>query len=110
MFTGHVIVKAFGREKKSVENFRGINDNLYDSGWKAQFLSGIMMPLMNFIGNIGYVLIAVVGGIFVTKSYLNLGDIVSFISYSKSFSQPIVMTANIANVIQSSGGLRGTCL
>ena len=101
MFMGHVVVKAFGREKKSVEKFRGINENLYDSGWKAQFFSGIMMPLMNFIGNIGYVLIAVVGGIFVTKSYLNIGDIVSFISYSKSFSQPIVMTANIANVIQS---------
>ena len=101
MFMGHVVVKAFGREKKSIETFRGINGDLYDSGWKAQFFSGIMMPLMNFIGNIGYVLIAVVGGIFVTKSYLNLGDIVSFISYSKSFSQPIVMTANIANVIQS---------
>lgn len=101
MFMGHVVVKAFGREKNSVQKFRGINENLYDSGWKAQFFSGIMMPLMNFIGNIGYVLIAVIGGIFVTKSYLNIGDIVSFISYSKSFSQPIVMTANIANVIQS---------
>ena len=101
MFTGHTVVKAFGREKDSVAVFNGVNDGLYDSGWKAQFLSGVMMPVMNFIGNIGYVLIAVVGGIFVTKSYLNLGDIVSFISYSKSFSQPIVMTANIANVIQS---------
>ena len=101
MFTGHVVVKAFGREKESFKTFRGVNDSLYDSGWKAQFLSGIMMPLMNFIGNVGYVLIAVVGGIFVTKSYVNLGDIVSFITYSKSFSQPIVMTANIANVIQS---------
>ena len=101
MYAGHVVVKAFGREKVSQEKFSGVNDSLYTSGWKAQFCSGIMMPLMNFIGNIGYVLIAVVGGIFVTKSYLNLGDIVSFISYSKSFSQPIVMTANIANVIQS---------
>ena len=101
MFTGHVIVKAFGHEKTSVETFRAINEELYGSGWKAQFLSGVMMPLMNFIGNVGYVLIAVVGGIFVTRQYLNLGDIVSFISYSKSFSQPIVMIANIANVIQS---------
>ncbi|HEX3017434.1 MAG TPA: ABC transporter ATP-binding protein [Caproicibacter sp.] len=101
MFTGHVIVKAYGHEKDSVETFRSINENLYGSGWKAQFMSGIMMPLMNFIGNVGYVLIAVVGGIFVTKSYMNLGDIVSFISYSKSFSQPIIMTANIANIIQS---------
>ena len=101
MFTGHTVVKAFGREKDSIATFNGVNDGLYDSGWKAQFLSGVMMPVMNFIGNVGYVLIAVVGGVFVTKSYLNLGDIVSFISYSKSFSQPIVMTANIANVIQS---------
>ncbi|MDI6619014.1 MAG: ABC transporter ATP-binding protein [Clostridiales bacterium] len=101
MFSGHVVVKAFGREKKSIETFRGINDSLYESGRKAQFLSGILMPLMNFVGNVGYVLIAVVGGIFVTKSYINLGDIVSFVSYSKMFSQPMVMTANIANVIQS---------
>jgi ATP-binding cassette subfamily B protein len=101
MFTGHVIVKAYGHEKDSVETFRAVNKELYGSGWKAQFLSGIMMPLMNFIGNVGYVLIAVVGGIFVTRSYLNLGDIVSFISYAKSFSQPIIMTANIANIIQS---------
>ena len=101
MFMGHTVVKAFGHEKQSVKTFRGINDKLYESGWRAQFYSGIMMPLMNFIGNIGYVLIAVIGGIFVTKQYLNLGDIVSFVAYSKSFSQPIIMTANIANVIQS---------
>ena len=101
MFAGHVVVKAFGREKKSAGTFRAVNDELYGAGWKAQFFSGILMPLMNFIGNVGYVLIAVIGGIFVTKEYLNLGDIVSFISYAKSFSQPIVMTANIANVIQS---------
>jgi ATP-binding cassette subfamily B multidrug efflux pump len=101
MFTGHVIVKAFGHEQESIETFRGINDDLYDAGWKAQFMSGIMMPVMNFIGNLGYVLIAVVGGIFVTRSYLGLGDIVAFISYSKSFSMPIIQTANIANIIQS---------
>jgi ATP-binding cassette, subfamily B, multidrug efflux pump len=101
MFTGHVIVKAFGHEPDSIEVFKGINDDLYDVGWKAQFMSGIMMPLMNFIGNVGYVMIAVVGGIFVTKSLLNLGDIVSFISYSKSFTMPIIQTANIANIIQS---------
>lgn len=101
MFTGHVIVKAFGREADSVHTFEEINDGLYGSGWKAQFMSGIMMPMMNFIGNVGYVLIAVVGGMFVTKRFLNLGDIVAFISYSKSFSQPISSVANIANVIQS---------
>lgn len=101
MFTGHIIVKAFGHEKDSIETFKEINDDLYHAGWRAQFMSGIMMPIMNFISNIGYVLIAVVGGIFVTKSFLNLGDIVAFISYSRSFSMPIIQTANIANIIQS---------
>jgi ATP-binding cassette subfamily B protein len=101
MFTGHVIVKAFGHEEIAVSTFKEVNDELYKVGWKAQFMSGIMMPLMNFISNISYVLIAVVGGIFVTKNVLDLGDIVAFISYSKSFSMPIIQTANIANIIQS---------
>ena len=101
MFTGHRIVKAFGREKESVRTFEAVNENLYSAGWKAQFLSGVMFPLMNFISNVGYVLISVVGGIFVTKTWLNIGDITAFITYSRSFAQPIVQTANIANVIQS---------
>ena len=101
MFTGHKIVKAFGHEKDSIEVFEEANSELYRAGWKAQFLSGVMFPVMNFISNIGYVLISVVGGIFVTKTWLNIGDITAFISYSRSFAQPIVQTANIANVIQS---------
>ena len=101
MFTGHRIVKAFGHEKDSVRTFEAVNDNLYRAGWKAQFLSGVMFPLMNFISNVGYVLISVIGGIFVTKTWLDIGDITAFITYSRSFSQPIVQTANIANVIQS---------
>ncbi len=101
MFTGHKIVKAFGHEKDAIEIFENINDELYEVGWKAQFLSGIMFPMMNFISNIGYVMISVVGGIFVTKTWLNLGDITAFISYSRSFSMPIIQTANIANIIQS---------
>lgn len=101
MFTGHVIVKAFGHEKDSIETFENINDDLYDAGWKAQFMSGIMYPLMNFVSNIGYVLVSVVGGIFVTKRMLNIGDITAFIQYSRSFSMPIIQTANIANIIQS---------
>lgn len=101
MFTGHIVVKAFGREPDSIKTFKEINNELYSVGWKAQFISGIMMPLMNFIGNVGYVLIAVVGGVFVTKNMLGLGDIIAFISYSKSFSMPIIQTANIANIIQS---------
>lgn len=101
MYTGHKIVKAFGREKASVETFEQINDSLYNAGWKAQFVSGIMFPLMNFISNVGYVLICVVGGISITRNMLKVGDILAFIQYSRSFTNPIVQTANIANIIQS---------
>ncbi|HHW48593.1 MAG TPA: ABC transporter ATP-binding protein, partial [Clostridiaceae bacterium] len=100
-YAGHKIVKAFGREKKSMEKFRDINDRLYEAGWKAQFVSGIMFPLMNFISNLGYVLICIAGGVWMTKNRLALGDITAFIQYSRSFTHPIVQTANIANVIQS---------
>ncbi|WP_198023191.1 ABC transporter ATP-binding protein [Clostridium algidicarnis] len=101
MYTGHKIVKAFGHEHKSIGEFNDINDELYNVGWKAQFISGIIMPLMNFINNIGYVLVCVVGGIFVTKGRINLGDIQAFIQYSRQFGQPIVQTANIVNILQS---------
>ncbi len=101
MYGGHKVVKVFGHEEQSVEKFGAINDRLYDSGWKAQFISGIMFPLMNFVSNVGYVLISIVGGIWVTKNRLNLGDITAFIQYSRSFTMPIVQTANIANIIQS---------
>lgn len=101
MYTGHLIVKAFGREEKSIERFRNMNDKLYDSNWKAQFISGIMMPLMSFIGNIGYVLICVVGGIQITQKVITVGDIQAFIQYARQFTQPIMQTANIANIIQS---------
>lgn len=101
MYTGHRIVKAFGHEKKSVAKFTEINDRLYDAGWRAQFISGIMFPLMNFVSNLGYVLISVVGGIWIIKNRLRIGDITAFIQYSRSFTMPIVQTANIANIIQS---------
>ncbi|MBN2440200.1 MAG: ABC transporter ATP-binding protein [Spirochaetales bacterium] len=101
MFTGHPIVKAFGHESKSLEEFKKINSRLYTASWKAQFVSGIIMPLMNFINNIGYVLICVVGGIMAAKRMLNLGDIQAFIQYSRRFTQPIAQTANIANILQS---------
>ncbi|MEA4827624.1 MAG: ABC transporter ATP-binding protein [Clostridium sp.] len=101
MYTGHKIVKAFGREKDSIEKFEAINGRLKDAGWKAQFVSGVMFPLMNFISNLGYVGISIVGGLWITKSLLGLGDILAFIQYSRSFTMPIVQTANIANVIQS---------
>lgn len=101
MYTGHNVVKAFGREEKSIHDFNKINEELYETGWKAQFISGLIMPLMMFIGNIGYVLICVVGGIFVTRGTLSVGSILAFIQYSRQFSQPINQLANIANVIQS---------
>lgn len=101
MYTGHRIVKAFGREPQSLKDFDEINDKLYDSGWRAQFMSGMIMPLMSFIGNLGYVLICVVGGIFVTKKTIEVGDIQAFMQYSRQFTQPIAQTANIANIIQS---------
>jgi ATP-binding cassette subfamily B protein len=101
MYSGHAIVRAFGMEGRSIEKFGGINGRLAKAGAKAQFVSGIMMPLMSFIGNIGYVLISVVGGIWLTKNRLTIGDITAFIQYSRSFAMPITQTANIANVIQS---------
>ncbi len=101
MYTGHTIVKAFGHEQKSIQQFDEINDRLYKSSWKAQFISGIMMPLMNLIGNIGYVLICVVGGILVTQRAITVGDIQAFIQYARQFTMPITQTANIANIIQS---------
>ena len=101
MYSGHKIVKAFNREKDSIEKFDEINVNLEDAGWKAQFVSGIMFPLMNFISNIGYVLISVVGGIWMTKQLLGIGDVLAFIQYSRSFTMPIIQTANIANILQS---------
>lgn len=100
MYTGHKIVKAFGREEESVDQFGMINGRLYDAGWRAQFISGIIFPLLNFVNNIGYVLVAVVGSIFVTQGRITIGDVQAFIQYSRQFSMPIVQTANIANIIQ----------
>ncbi|MGF9699594.1 ABC transporter ATP-binding protein [Paenibacillus sp. MABNR03] len=101
MYTGHKVVKAFGREEQSVEQFEKVNEELYESGWKAQFISGIIMPLMSFVGNLGYVLICVVGGIFVTRGAISIGDILAFTQYSRQFTQPINQIANISNIIQS---------
>jgi ATP-binding cassette, subfamily B, multidrug efflux pump len=101
MYSGHKIVKAFGHEHKAIAEFKVLNNNLYDAGWKAQFVSGVLMPLMRFVGNLGYVLVAVVGGVMATQGSISIGDVQAFIQYSSSFSQPITMLANIANVIQS---------
>ena len=101
MFTGHKVVKAFSYEEKSIARFNDSNEKLFAAGWKAQFVSGIMWPVMSFISNLGYVFICVVGGLFAAKKTLELGDITAFIQYSRSFTQPIMQMANIANIIQS---------
>ncbi|WP_113673941.1 ABC transporter ATP-binding protein [Vallitalea guaymasensis] len=101
MYTGHKIVKAYGHEKKSIKEFKEINNKLYEAGWKAQFISGIIMPMMSFVNNLGYVFVCIAGGILMIKKSIQLGDIQAFIQYSRSFGQPIVQTANIANIIQS---------
>jgi ATP-binding cassette subfamily B protein len=101
MYTGHKIVKAFGCEEDSIKQFEEINRNLYNAGWKAQFMSGIIFPALNFVNNAGYVLVCVVGGLMVAKNKIEIGDIQAFIQYIRQFTMPIVQTANIANVIQS---------
>lgn len=101
MFTGHRVVKGFSLEGESVDRFRSLNRDLYDAGWKAQFISGIVMPLMHFINNIGYVVVSVVGGIFVTRQALTVGDVQALLQYSRKFSQPITQIAGVVNIIQS---------
>ena len=101
MYTGHTVIKAYGLETKSIDEFQGINEKLYTTSWKSQFISGIMMPLMNFIGNLGFVGVCVIGCIRVVNGRMVLGDVQAFIQYVRNFTQPIVQTAQIANVIQS---------
>jgi ATP-binding cassette subfamily B multidrug efflux pump len=100
MYGGHVIVKVFNGEEKSINKFKELNVELYDSEWKSQFLSSIMMPLMNFVGNLGYVIVAVMGGWFAAIGIIEVGDIQAFIQYVRSFTQPIAQLANISNVFQ----------
>ncbi|WP_031524876.1 ABC transporter ATP-binding protein [Streptomyces sp. NRRL F-5123] len=101
MYTGHSLVKVFGRQQESAETFRQENEALYEAGFKAQFLSGTIQPLMMFIGNLQYVLIAVVGGLRVASGALSIGDVQAFIQYSRQFSQPLTQVASMANLIQS---------
>ena len=101
MYAGHLVMKVFNGEKVSVEKFRLINQQLHASSWRAQFLSGLMMPVMHLIGNFGYVGVAVAGGYLAVAGSLNIGDIQAFIQYMRQFNRPIVQTANMANVLQS---------
>jgi ATP-binding cassette subfamily B multidrug efflux pump len=101
MHTGHSIVKVFGRQREAIEAFDAENDRLYDASYRAQFISGIIQPAMNFIANLNYVAIAVIGGLRVASGQMSLGDVIAFIQYSRQFTFPIVQTASIANVLQS---------
>ena len=101
IYGGHNIVKAFNGEEKAVKEFNELNETLYNSAWKSQFLSGMMMPIMGFIGNIGYVLVSILGGYLAIKKTIEVGEIQSFIQYIRSFNQPIAQAAQIANVLQS---------
>jgi ATP-binding cassette, subfamily B, multidrug efflux pump len=100
MLTGHSIVKAFGRERQSVQAFRTMNEELYKAGWRAQFVSGMIFPLMMSIGNLGFVGVAVVGSVLVTQGSVQIGDVVAFIQYARQFSQPITQLASFSNTIQ----------
>jgi ATP-binding cassette subfamily B protein len=100
-FTGHEIVRVFGRQQHSEETFARTNDEMYQASWGAQFISGIIMPAMMFIGNLNYVIIAVVGGLRVASGSISLGDVQAFIQYSRQFTQPLTQVASMANLLQS---------
>jgi ATP-binding cassette subfamily B protein len=101
MHTGHVIVKAFGRQREAVQAFDAENERLYEASYRAQFISGIIQPAMMFISNLNYVAIAVIGGLRVASGQLSLGDVVAFIQYSRQFTFPIIQVASVVNVLQS---------
>jgi ATP-binding cassette subfamily B protein len=101
MYTGHALVKVFGRQEESAKQFAEQNEALYEAGFKAQFNSGIMQPLMLFVSNINYVLVAVVGGLRVASGSLSIGDVQAFIQYSRQFSMPLTQVASMANLVQS---------
>lgn len=101
MYTGHQVVKAFNGEEAAIETFDEINENLCESAWKSQFLSGLMQPISNLFGNIAYVLVCILGGIFAINGRVSIGDIQAFIQYIRNFNQPIAQLANVANMLQS---------
>ena len=100
MYGGHTIVTAFGHQKKSIGMFESLNESYYDGAWRAQFVTGIIMPTMMFVGNLGFVLVAVIGGVLVTRGALPIGDVQAFIQYTRQFSMPITQLSGIANTIQ----------
>lgn len=101
LYGGHSIVKVFNAEEKSIKEFNEVNDKLYDSAWKSQFLSGMMMPIMTFVGNLGYVGVSIMGGYLAVKGAIEVGDIQSFIQYVRNFNQPIAQLAQVSNMLQT---------
>ena len=101
-FGGHDVVRVFNKEKDVLEEFEKDNKKLYESAWKSQFFSGMMMPIMQFVGNLGYVMVALLGGVFVIKGSIEVGDIQSFFQYIRNFTQPIQQIAQVTNLLQSS--------
>ena len=101
IYSGHNVVKAFNREEAVLTEFSRANGKLYESAWKSQFLSGLMMPVMTFVGNLGYVAVAVAGSIFAARGVINIGEIQAFIQYVKNFTQPIQQLAQVSNMLQS---------
>lgn len=101
VYGGHTIVKVFNGEKRVIDDFNGANKKLYRSAWKSQFLSGIMMPVMQFVGNIGYVAVSILGGYLAIQGTITVGNIQSFIQYTRSFTQPITQVAQVSNLLQS---------
>jgi len=101
VYSGHNVIKAFNREAAVLDDFNAANDKLCESAWKSQFLSGLMQPIMNFVGNLGYVAVAIVGSIFAAAGAITIGDIQAFIQYVKNFTQPIQQLAQVSNMLQS---------
>lgn len=101
VYTGHATIKSYGHEDRAIKKFETTNGDLYQSSWRAQFVTGIIFPMMNVIGNLGYVLVSVLGGVLVTRRVIQIGDIQAFIQYARQFSQPITQMASISNVLQS---------
>jgi ATP-binding cassette, subfamily B, multidrug efflux pump len=100
MFGGHLVMKAFNGEAESVQRFDGLNSTLYSSAWKSQFLSGLIFPIMGFVGNLGFVAICILGGYLAIRNAITVGDIQAFIQYVRSFTQPLTQIANISNILQ----------
>ena len=101
VYGGHLVIKAYNKEAETVKTFKEANNVLYKSAWKSQFLSGLMMPIMQFVGNLGYVAVAILGGYLAIKKTIEVGDIQSFIQYVRNFTQPITQVAQVANMLQS---------